>query len=60
LHFLSWQYLALAAFGVYVISVYVKRYVLWRKVQRLGAESPRVTTRFVFGLFAIAENILQD
>ncbi|KIV80170.1 hypothetical protein PV11_07691 [Exophiala sideris] len=45
-----WQYVAVVAFLTYVGSVYVRRYVKWKKVESLGGESPRVTTRFIFGL----------
>lgn len=45
----SWKYLALSAFAVYLVQLYARRYVKWRKVAALGGETPRVTTRFFYG-----------
>lgn len=49
LQFVLWRYVALALFLTYVASVYIRRYVKWKSVERLGGESPRVKTRFIFG-----------
>jgi len=44
-----WKYVALLAFVLYLVQLYTRRYVSWRKVQALGGETPRVTTRFFLG-----------
>lgn len=44
-HF-SWRYLLAALFAAYLTQLYVRRYVQWTKVNRLGGECPRVKTRF--------------
>jgi hypothetical protein len=49
----SWKYVACFAFLVYVVQLYIRRYVNWRKVEALGGETPRVTTRFFFGQYPL-------
>ena len=45
----SWRYLVAGLFAIYVTQIYVRRYVQWKKVSRLGGECPRVKTRFPLG-----------